>query len=249
METLVIQSYRSHNVAPWIETCLASVKSWSNLHNYAYRFVGEEIFDRVPDWYRGKTRAHPQIATDLGRLELIREALDEGYRRVAWLDADVLIFAPTGLTLDHIDSYSFGREFWVQSNQRGELKLFRNTHNALCVFCPGNPFLDFYRHACLNIIERMDVGPDGSMVPQIVGPKLLNALQNMMGLPVMESIGMASPLVITDIAAGGGPALNMMLDAMDDPVCGLNLCASMSPAEVDQACDRLLGTPAIMKPS
>lgn len=92
--TLIIQSYRIENVAPWIEICLESVKSWTSLQHYDYRFIGDEIFDRVPKWYREKTSRHPQIATDLGRLELIHEALCEGYERVAWLDADVLIFAP-----------------------------------------------------------------------------------------------------------------------------------------------------------
>ncbi len=247
-DTLVIQSYRTKDVAPWIDICMASVQAWATLQGYAYRFVGDEIFDRVPDWYLDKTRDHPQIATDLGRLELIQEAIDDGFNRVAWLDADVLVYAPDTFRLDRIDSFAFGRELWVQSNQRGELRLYRNTHNAFCAFCPDNPFLEFYRYACLNIVERMIPGPKNGMVPQIVGPKLLNAIQNMTGLPVIDEIGMASPLVVSDIAAGGGPALSLMLNAMEKSVCGLNLCASMEPAQVEQACVRLLNSPDIMRP-
>jgi hypothetical protein len=247
VKTLIIQSYRTHDVAPWIDTCLESVRSWAKQCGYEYRFIGDEIFERAPDWYREKTQAHPQIATDLGRLELIAEALAEGYGRVAWLDADVLVFAPDTFSIDHINDYALGRELWVQSNRRGELKLYRNTHNAICVFCPGNPFLDFYRHACLNIIKRMEPGPENGMVPQIVGPKLLNAIQNMMGLPVMDEIGMASPLVVEDLAAGGGAALDMLRNAMDQPVYGLNLCASMGPAQVDTAVECLLNNPHIIR--
>ena len=83
-------------------------------------------------------------------------------------------------------------------------------------------------------------------MPQIVGPKFLNAIQNMMGLPLIHEIGMASPLVVTDIAAGGGPALDMMMNAAQAPVCGLNMCASLAPVLVESACQRLLGDPDLL---
>ena len=122
-KTLVIQSFRTVDVPEWISACLASVKTWVDMRGYGYRFVGDEIFDRVPSWYLEKASKHPQIATDLGRLELIHEALNEGYSRVAWLDADVLIFDPDGFDVKHIHDFAFGLEFWVQSDQRGQLKL------------------------------------------------------------------------------------------------------------------------------
>lgn len=85
-------------------------------------------------------------------------------------------------------------------------------------------------------------------MPQIVGPKFLNSLQNTVGLPVINDIGMASPIVVADIANGGGAALDLMLSEMDAPVCGLNLCASMAPAQVETACLRLLDHPGLVQP-
>lgn len=64
------------------------------------------------------------------------------------------------------------------------------------------------------------------MVPQLVGPKLLTALDNMMALPATSAVNMASPRMLRDIAEGGGPALDLFLARSDAPPAALNLCHS-----------------------
>ncbi len=217
------------------------------MQGYDYRFVGDEIFEHVPDWYREKTRAYPQIATDLGRLELISEALEEGYQRVCWLDADVLIFNPAAFVITLTDGFALGREYWVQHTKNCNLKLYRNVHNAYCVFCQDNDFLDFYRYACKSVISRIQTGPDKRLVPQIVGPKMLSSLHNMIGFNLLDGIAMASPAILHDLASPvehyETKALNMLVQASEAPIYGFNMCASLqaeNPPDMAAICQHLL---------
>jgi len=250
LRTLVIQSYRTTNVPDWINTCLGSVRSWSRQHAFDYRFVGDEIFDRLPDWYRHKTTGQPQIATDLGRLHLIQEALDEGFECAIWLDADVLIFDPDNFVVSQVSGFSFGREVWIQEDPKGALCAFRNVHNAYALFCADNRFLAFYQYACEQIISRMNMGPDKGMLPQIVGPKLLTSLNNTLAFELTDSIAMLSPDVLHDILQNGGPALDLLRASQKTPPHGANLCASLATevsggdtSAMDRICQTLLSKP------
>ncbi|MBT4890938.1 MAG: hypothetical protein HON65_15440 [Rhodospirillales bacterium] len=243
MKTLIIQSYRTSNVADWIEMCQTSVKHWSEIQGYEYRFVGDEIFERVPNWYLDKTRSYPQIATDLGRLELINEALEEGYNRVAWIDADVLIFNPEPFTINLTDGFALGRELWIQKASSGGLKLYRNVHNAFCVFCPDNAFLNFYRYACKQVLSQMEAEPGKGLLPQIVGPKLLSTLHNILDFDLLDDIAMVSPVILHDLASDTSAGLTMLKDAATAPINGANLCASLeqdNPQDMLGICERLM---------
>jgi len=228
MKTVVYQSFRTEQVPPWVARCMGSVRSWAEGRGFDYRFIGDEIFDLVPDWYREKARNRIPVMTDLGRLLLARQFLEGGYERAIWFDADVLAFDPEGLDIDVSEEFAFGREVWVQKDGKGRLKAYRNVHNALCVFAIGNSFLDFYIHACLSIIRRME----GQMVPQIVGPKLLTSLHNTVGFQLIEEVGMISPLVLSDLAQGEGEALDLL--RQEQPALkAANLSASLSEKETD----------------
>ena len=222
---------------------MESVEQWAAGKGFGYRFVGDEILDRVPDWYRERAGHRWPVMTDLGRLELIREALEEGYERAVWLDADVLVFDPAGFSLGGVEGYAFGRELWVQRDDKGKLRVYRNIHNAVCVFDAGNPMLAFYIDACLRIVGRLE----GGVPNQIVGTKLLTALHNMIGFPLVEDVAMFSPLVVEDIAAGGGAALDRLKAEAQGPIHAANMCASLAGAEVpveclEAACSSLLET-------
>ncbi|MCG8509495.1 MAG: hypothetical protein MI741_09735 [Rhodospirillales bacterium] len=224
MKTLVYQSFRDTNRPVWIETCLASVRAWAETQAFDYRFFGDGFLDLVPDWYREKSGGRLPIITDLARLLAAREQLDAGYRRVIWLDADVLVFRPEVLRIDVAKQFAFGREIWVQRTASGRLRAYRNVHNAVCVFLRGNSFLDFYIHACQSVVSRLD----GGVPQQIVGPKLLTSLHNSVGFQLIDAVAMFSPLVVCDILTGGGPALDLLLKRSDDPIGAANLCASLA---------------------
>ena len=115
-KTLVLQSAQPQR-AQWLDTCLASVESWAAQANYSYRFIGDELFDQVPDWYMRKVAGRMPIASDLGRLLWIKNLLDQGEANtVVWLDADVLVFAPALLKVAPVSSCVFGQELWIQKN-------------------------------------------------------------------------------------------------------------------------------------
>ena len=239
MQTLVLQSYRTSDVPPWIKTCLETVKSWALSQGFDYRFYGDEIFDRVPDWYLEKTRRYPQIAADLGRLHLIQEAFDDGYGRALWLDADVLITDPANLAVELETGFMLGREIWIQQDAAGKPRAYRNVHNAFMTFCKDNTFLPFYQDYCRRIIRRLEPGPGKGMAPQVVGPKLLTSLHNTLGFDLSDQIAMLSPDVVNDIAAGGGASLDLFRQSLFEPARGANLCASLAP-ENDQEENRLM---------
>jgi len=228
MKTIVYQSFRTENVPHWVSRCLESVRGWADLQGFDYRFIGDEIFDLVPDWYREKAAKRIPVMTDLGRLLLAKQFLAAGYERAIWLDADMLVFDPEDLEINVREEFAFGREIWVQKDGKGNLKAYRNVHNALCVFTADNSFLDFYIHSCLSIIKRME----GTMVPQIVGPKLLTSLHNMVGFSLVSDVGMISPLVLGDLDKGSGAAL-ALLRAEQPDMKAANLSASLSDQETD----------------
>jgi len=220
-DTLVIQSHRSPLPYPWIERCLESVRGWCAQSRYDYRFMGDELFDAVPDSLLEKTRTQTVVATDLARLLVLQDALNGNYETVVWLDADFLVFDAAAFVLPEL-SYALGREVWVQHDRHGKLKVYRKVHNAFLMFRKGNSFLDFYADTAKRLLSLND----GTMPPQYIGPKLLTALHNVALLPVLETAGMLSPMVCRDIIQGGGAALDLFIEHSPQAVAAANLCIS-----------------------
>jgi hypothetical protein len=221
--TLVIQSHRSPLPFSWLKDCLESVQQWAALNDYDYVFLGDELFDLVPDDLIYKTRHQKVIATDLARLFHLQTNLKNGYSTVIWCDADFLIFNPGQFTIPD-ETYALGREVWIQQDKHQQLKCHRKVHNAFLMFRQGNVFLDFYTDSAQRLLSINE----GSIPPQFIGPKLLSALHNIVQCPVLESAGMLSPLVLQDIARGGGDALQLMLNNSTSPVMAANICASLA---------------------
>lgn len=191
------------------------------LHQYEYQFIGDELFDCVPEALLEKTQHQRVIATDLARLYLIKDAIQSGYNCVIWLDADFLIFNALEFVIPDVP-YAVGRETWVQQDKQSKLKVYKKVHNAFLMFRKGNSFLDFYTDTAMRLLLQNS----GSLPPQFIGPKLLTALHNVALLPVMESAGMLSPLVIKDIIQGGGEALDRFIAYSPQPIMAANLCIS-----------------------
>ena len=222
MTTLVIQSHRRPLPAGWLTPCLESVHAWAERQGFDYRFIDDAIFDLLPDDLRGKTSDQPVIASDVARLLALRAALAEGYEAAVWCDADFLVFEPERLTLPD-EPYALGREVWVQADGR-RLRSYVKVHNALLLFRRGNAFLDFY----LDTAQRLVRAHRGPMVPQFVGPKLLTALHNVVGCPVVEQAAMLSPEVAHDVLEGSGPALRLFMQNSRASPAAANLCASLA---------------------
>ncbi|MFP4253712.1 MAG: hypothetical protein ACLFRN_04510, partial [Halothece sp.] len=222
-KTIVYQSVCPDQIPHWLQTCLDSVRAWSEQKGWDYRLMGDEIFSLLPHWYWEKTSHQKVIATDLARLLLAKKFLQKGYDRAIWLDADVLIFAPELLNIPITEEYAFGKEVWVQYHKNQKLKAYPKVHNAICVFCQENSFLDFYIHACQRIIKNFQ---GTQMVSQLVGPKFLSVLHNTIKLPLIPEVAMFSPLVLEDILKGGGKALTLHQQTQKSPIYAANLSAS-----------------------
>ncbi|WIO74330.1 hypothetical protein QP938_00050 [Porticoccaceae bacterium LTM1] len=188
--------------------------------------MGDEFFDVVPAALLEKTAHLKVIATDLARLKWLQHFLVQGYDRVLWCDADFLVFNPAMFQLPNLP-YALGREVWVQQKaDSGALKAYKKVHNAFLMFQQGNAFLDFYADSA----ERLLAETTGPMPPQFIGPKLLTAIHNVVQCPVLENAGMLSPLVIRDLVAGGGRALDLFRQKSPERLAAANLCTSMTAA-------------------
>jgi hypothetical protein len=158
------------------------VSDWCALNSYEYRFLGDELFEGVPGVLLEKTQDQVVIASDLARLRVLQDALNEGYQAVVWLDADFLIFNAAAFVLPD-SPYAVGREVWVQQDNNDKLRVYNKVHNAFLMFRQGNSFLDFYAETAQRLLARNQ----GMVPPQFIGPKLLTALHNVAVLPVLET--------------------------------------------------------------
>lgn len=242
--TLVIQSHRSPLPWPWIARCLESVRDWCAMKGYDYHFMGDELFDCVSGSLLEKTRYQTVIATDLARLLNLQNALRRGYETVIWMDADFLIFNPLAFTMPD-EPCAVGREVWVQHDRQGKLKAYKKIHNAFLMFQKADSFLDFYTDTARRLLTKNQ----GPVPPQFIGPKLLMALHNVANLPVLETAGMLSPMVIKDLLEGEGPALNLFVKHSPQPIAAANLCisscdkAEVSGKEMECLIDTMLDNP------
>jgi len=231
MRTVVIQSAAPDHSSTWIGTCVNSVRAWADARGWNHVLSGDEFFDWVPHHLRDKFNAQKPLLSDIARLTwaLSLFAEDSALDRVVWLDADVLVFAPDRLALGDTISFGVGRQIWVQPDSRGKLKIYRQVHNAILVMHRSSTALPFLKDAALKIAERHD----GPAAGQLLGPKLITALHNIASFDVIDAVGMASPLVVRDIAAGGGGAVEALRRETGNILAAVNLCASYRGKAVD----------------
>ncbi len=227
--TVVLQSHAPLAVS-LVHQTTETVRLWADTKGFAYRYIDDALFDPLPSWVLPKVGRRRQMAADIARLIWIGTLLDEGAERVIWLDADVYIFAPERFLSAVDPGFAFGREYWIAPGFGGGLKVHKNVHNALLDFSTkGRSTLDFYRDTALRMLkDATDTVP-----AQFIGPKLLTALHNVVQFPLTDAVGMASPCVISDLAAGGGPAWTRLLTSHGTELAALNLCSSMWGNTVD----------------
>ena len=220
--TLIYQSYRTHNVPLWISRCLQSVQSWSRDNGYEYRFIDDTLFEYAPDWYRQKVQNNVQLVSDLSRLLLARKFLQEGFQRVIWIDADMLIFKPESFQIEATTGASFCREIWVDADKEGTIIHQKKINNSVSVFHQQAPLLDFYIEACLKIVETSD-----KITPVLVGTAFLTELNKIYPLSLLRNVGIISPALVCDILSCQNDFIDKYQEWHGSPVYAANLCGSM----------------------
>src|SRR5690606_27645681 len=91
--------------------------------------------------------------------------------------------------------------------------------------------------------RTLDAARSAPLSTRALGPDLLTVLHRHQPFTTVPGVAMFSPRVVADLAAGGGPALDLQFATEPWPVGAANLCASMAENEsvLDAALDTLLG--------
>jgi hypothetical protein len=222
LRTVVFQSCRPTNIPPWMQRCLDSTKAWALMNGYEYRFIGDELFAPVPEWYVQRCWPERLPVTDLARLLWARQLLNDEWDRVIWVDADVLIFAPDRFDVG-MDRYALARELWLTREPDGTISRKWAVNNCVMVYCAGNPFLEFYIEACQLVIRHMD-----RPVHKLdTAPRLLTGLHGVAPLPFLRSVAMFCPGIVHELATVPGPFVEAHTAHWPDDIHAANLCGSM----------------------
>lgn len=201
---------------------MASVKDWSRKRGFEYKFIDDKIFEYAPDWYREKVKDNVQLVSDLSRLVLAKRFLAEGYERVIWMDADLLIFDPQNFSAETTGGVYFCREIWVDADLGGNIIHQKKINNSVSVFHQGNVFLDFYIDACLKLVRTREKIPH-----VLVGTTFLTALQKIYPFGQITNVGIISPALTYDLLTGSTAFLKKYRKWHGAPVYAVNLCGSM----------------------
>jgi hypothetical protein len=252
-KTIVFQSYRTYNVAGWIDDCLWTVRQWASKLGYDYAFLGDEIFDSIPGWFKEKTSGTPGkmcLWSDLARLQTAKRFLSEGYDRTVWLDADILIFDPEAFSISIHKGTGFCEEIWLEKVAWSEaladpvefarkkrrsltrlwssINCYRRINNAVSVFNQDNNFLDFYISSCLDLVSHKE-----ALVTTELGASFLSPLGGKYDFTLIDDVGLFSPLVLDDIASGRAGYLETYMRRCGRRLHAANLCGSFLSRRVD----------------
>jgi hypothetical protein len=246
MNTIVFQSYRTTNVPPWLQACLQTTRNWAASLGFNYRFLDDRFFDYCPEQYRTKVNNHVLLLSDLARLMVARQLLQEGYDRTVWIDADMLIFAPSVFSIDTSEPFALCNELWINRRATGFVG-WRRVNNAVCVFDRGNAFLDFYIAACSKIVANQSPPVD----PLAVGTKFLTELHKLVPFALIAGVATLSPVLMESLSRGDPEPLRGYRKAFNQPIAAANLCGSfrgrssqginMTDEIYEAAVQRLLG--------
>ena len=244
-DTIVIQTFRKHDIPGWVQRCLDSVRNWAGTHGHDYSLAGDEFYALCGPDYLARGRKNPQAITNLARLVATRNRLDDGYRQVIWMDADVFVFDPERLDLSFPaealpTGYAFGREVWLQHTPSGEIQVIGPmAHNAATYFTQATIDLDML----ISLIRHIDAGR--SIVSNFqVGVWLLRGLQYSLMFPTFSHVSVLSPDVLRAVAEQDETALRVYGRAYRYQSCAANLCFSLQEGNIPaallvQAMDRL----------
>jgi len=149
--------------------------------------------------------------------------LQEGYEAVIWCDSDTLIIDPTWQPTTPSHSI-FGHELWLQRDKAGRLEIRRQPHNAYLIFTATTPVLDFLIHTVESIIHRAD---SAHIAPQMVGPKLLKALNTFADFDLEHAAGAMSPLLFKALVSNKSEITSYFKAAQISAPKIMNLCSSL----------------------
>ena len=227
MTPITILQSAADSKPDWVSRCMASVADWCQRRGYAYQRIGDELFDWVKPDLRAKLLDRKPILADLARLRWIESELSARGGLVVWIDADTVVVDPTWRIPDSTHAF-FGEECWVQPSAEGAWRAYQSPHNAFMGFTAASPVLGFLAYLSESIIERADAA---HIAPQMVGPKLLKALNNLAQFKLVPEAGAVSPELLVEWVGETGPATACYEQAARGSLALVNLCSSLIYSE------------------
>jgi hypothetical protein len=221
MNTLVLQSYRTKAVPRWLKTCHGTVKDWAADVGYDYRFVGDELFDYIPSWFKEKCKGQMLPITDLGRLQWMERLMREGAPRVVWVDYDVVILDRSFRVPQNL-SVLFTKEKWIDRAPDGRLVQVEAINNSIMMIERGSPILEFLIGAILARARQCKAPVDRCFA----GTRLLTELATVFEPPLLRRVAQISPTVLIDLARGSLSSLNMLAGPEHSSWVAANLCGA-----------------------
>ena len=200
---------------------MQSVNQWATSNGWDYAFMDDAFLALAPASVQKVCGSNIYALTDICRLEWMRGALDRGYDRAIWADADVLVFAPQSLQIDEVRGHGFAREVFLQLERSGGVTPIEGINNALMFFESGDDTLEVYLQACLDALQSMEPGK----VPRTaLGPHLLKSLDDKRGLNRIERVGLFTQAVMSEIVRGRSSMMNKIVELHGMPLSAANLC-------------------------
>jgi hypothetical protein len=249
MKTVVYQYFqavRTSGIPPWIERCMQSVQAWAAQRGYDYLFI--DTYAPYVSPQEAEDAEVIEAISDLLRLHAARDLLAQGYQRVIWFDADVLVFDPAPLSIPVTEEFAFCEEVWVDQKGERELAARRSLAWGVAVFVEGNSALDFLAYALKTIMRQK---PPRRTTP-LFSVNFLSYLHQYVPMPLLYDIGSFSPAVLRALATEqhallraymrlvGRPlrAANMAFAVSDISYQGISITTEMQAALVDTLMER-----------
>jgi len=210
------------SVPDWVERCMASVRAWAP----AYEHVDDAFLDLAPGWVHDASAGSLLPVTDVARLVLLQQRLAEGWARVVWLDADVLVVDGAHIDVDIDADVAVCVERWVTGAPGGGLQAVPMVNNAALSVRDVDALLD----ATLDRVRAGDVQA------RSLGPDLLTAMHRRCPFGEVRGVSVASPHVVRGVAG----AWELLVSSLPWPVGALNLCWSTTPDSDATMVDRFI---------
>ncbi len=217
----IIQAWQADETPAWIATCLASVRGWAAMRGYRYTCT-DQFFDVVPAALRAHCGAETGPLTDVARTELMAAAHADGADLAVWIDADVLIFDPANFAIDTSPGFFGIRERAVLLDASGRALPARDAVNgAILGAARGDRHFATYRRAMAAVITAPRAGP----IPRTcAGPDLLTRLAAAEPFMAIDHIGLITPTLCRELAAGRRELAQITMAAFGSPMVAANLC-------------------------
>ena len=221
MKTIVYQSFRTENVPAWIDACMATVRIWAQQQGFDYRFFDDRFFDLVPSSLRPRASEHKCLLTDFARLVAARELLAEGYDRVIWVDADLVVFDPEKFVIAITSGHAFCREVWHDFTLFGRPYFKLTVNNSVSVFCRDQQLIDLYLKAATAILSSTQ-----PLSAVSIGTEWLHQRQATDPSPLLTNVGILGPEMMYRYLHDDAHFLRPYLRYQTSPVYAANLCHS-----------------------